>query len=524
MTRKDYQSMVHMAAVLFLLLLLAACLPSRSTSSPTQDIQAIYTSAALTMQAQLTLEAGQTAVAQLTSQVDQATKMVVPPKQDTPTQPAPTSTAPAPTPLIVEPPAPPTSPPPTATPQTPCDRAEFVGDITVPPDTLLPAGSVFTKIWRVRNAGFCTWTPSYSLDFTGGTLIPVVTATFLPGNVSPGQTIDLSVSLSTPALPGVYQAGWMLRNADGRFFGVGPYGSDPLIVRISTFQPAYDRDFVYDLATNYCAGSWRSGAGLLACPGSPQDTNGSVLLFDSPTLEGRRSSEFGLWVRPNQQRNGWVTGTMPAYTVQMGDYFLAEIGCLQDSPSCDVIFELDYQIINGASGRLGRWREVYDGFTTLIDIDLSDLVGRSIYLVLTVYNNGQVRDANAIWLQPRVQQSYQQTDPALTWSRQGYSNRNSCDELRIFYTSANTAIAQAFDCRQDNRSLGRIALTSDEVSRLSSWVERLRYSEGQIYSATQDRPVNSYVYLRGTGSRVATNGDLRVMDGFAAQIFDTIVR
>ena len=122
-------------------------------------------------------------------------------------------------------------------------------------------------------------------------------------------------------------------------------------------------------------------------------------------MEARRTNEFGLWVRPNQQRNGWITGTMPAYTVQSGDYFLAEIGCLQDSLDCDVIFELDYQIVNGASGQLGRWREVYDGVTTLIDADLSNLAGRSIYLVLTVYNNGQVSEANAIWLYPRVQQS-----------------------------------------------------------------------------------------------------------------------
>ena len=316
----------------------------------------------------------------------------------------------------------------------------------------------------------------------------------------------------------------MLRNATGQFFGVGSTASDPLIVRVQTFQPAIDTDFVFDLTAYYCSGNWRSGSGSLTCPGSPQDTSGSVLLYDSPTIEGRRTDSFGLWVRPNQQRNGWITGTMPAYTVQSGDYFLAEIGCLQDSLNCDVIFELNYQIVNGASGQLGRWREVYDGVTTLIDADLSNLAGRSIYLVLTVYNNGLVSEADAIWLYPRVQQSYQQTDPALTWSRHGYSNRNSCDELRIYFTSARTAIAQAFDCRQASQSLGRINLTTDEVNRLTSWVRRLDDSEGQTYSATEDRPVTSIVFLHGTGLDVATNGDLRAMDNFAAQIFDLIAR
>src|SRR5512139_3920203 len=97
MTRKNYRSMVQTAAVLLFSLLLAACLPSRSLPTPTQDIQAIYTSAAVTNQAKMTLDAGETAVAVLTQQVSQATKVAVPPKQPTETQPAPTDTAPAPT-------------------------------------------------------------------------------------------------------------------------------------------------------------------------------------------------------------------------------------------------------------------------------------------------------------------------------------------------------------------------------------------------------------------------------------------
>ena len=164
--------MVQKVAVLLLSLLLAACLPSRSALIPTEDTQAIYTAAAVTMQARMTLEAGQTAAAILTQQVSQATNMVVPPKQPTALQPAPTQTVAVMLPVVIVPPAIPTSPPPTATPQTSCDRAEFISDVSVPPNTMLPAGSVFTKIWRVRNSGSCAWTPSYSLNFTGGTLVP----------------------------------------------------------------------------------------------------------------------------------------------------------------------------------------------------------------------------------------------------------------------------------------------------------------------------------------------------------------
>lgn len=524
MVRNDCRWMVRMAAALLFLLLLAACLPFRSTPSPTQDIQAVYTAAAVTMQAQLTMEAGQTAVVQLTQITGQTTPQPVPPKKATDTPPAPTNTAPAPTATVPEPSATPVQPSPTAPPQTLCNRAEWVGDVTAPADTLMPTGSVFTKIWRVRNSGSCTWTPSYALVYTGGNLPPIVMETFLPATVLPGQTIDLSVSLAAPAVPGIYQSVWMFRTATGEMFGVGPSASDPLVARIRTYQTTFNSDFVYDLTANYCSGTWRSGAGVLTCPGSPQDPNGSVLMLESPAMEARRTNEYGLWVRPNQQNNGWISGRMPAYVVQNGDYFLAEIGCLQGSPDCDVIFELDYQIVNGATGQLGRWREIYDGVTTLIDVDLSDLSGRSIYLMLTVYNNDGGSDANAIWLMPRVQQAYQLSTTALTWTRNAYTSRSSCEEIRVSYTSSTTAVAQAFDCRQGSRTLGQIGLTIDQVNQLSTWIERLENTEGEIYSATADRPVTSHVFLRGLGQRVASTEELRAMESFAAQLFNLIVR
>jgi hypothetical protein len=513
-----------MVAALLFPLLLAACLPFRSNPTPTENFEAVFTAAAVTMEARLTLEAGQAAVAQLTSSAGQVTQKAVPPKKSTPTQPVPTDTAP-PTPVVVvtEPPPTPTPLPPTAVPQAPCDRAEWLGDVTVPPDTLLPAGSTFNKIWRVRNSGSCTWSPSYALIFTGGNLPPVVTTVFLPGSIAPGQIVDLSVTMTAPASSGVFQSTWMLRNPSGQLFGIGSNGSDPLIARIRTFQSTISTDYVFDMTAYYCAATWRSGAGQLACPGLAQDPNGSVLSLQSPTIETRQTSEYGLWVRPNQASNGWISGTMPAYLVQSGDYFLAEIGCLQGYPGCDVIFEVDYQIVNGGSGQLGRWREIYDGVTTLLELDLSALIGRSVYLVLSVYNNGQPGDANAIWLQPRIQQSYQRYSHALTWTRHGYYSRNSCDELRVSYTSLNTAVAEAFDCRQGSVSLGQVTLTADQVYQLSTWIQRLENSEGEFYSATQDRPVTTNVFLGGVGQRVATNDELLAIASFAVQLYNLIV-
>ena len=524
MTKNNGRSLTLIFAALIFLLFLAACLPFRPKPAPTQDLDAVYTAGAVTMEARLTLETGQTAVAQLTSLAVQTTEKAAPPQKATAILPAPIITPTATAAVPTETPAVSTLQPPTATPSAPCDRAEFLGDVTIPPDTLIQAGSIFSKVWRVQNSGSCTWTPSYALVFTGGNLPPVSTVTFLPGSVPPGQIAELSVTLTAPPSAGVYQSTWMLRNALGQMFGVGPNGSEPLVARISTYQPGFNADYVYDLTAYYCAGTWRSGAGQLPCPGQSQDPNGSVVLLGSPTIETRLTSDYGLWTRPNQVNNGWISGVMPAYTVQSGDYFLAEIGCLQNSPNCDVVFELDYQIVNGASGQLGRWREIYDGVTTLIDIDLSNFTGRTINLILAVYNNGLPSNANAIWLLPRVQQSYQESAAVLTWSRQGYSSRASCDELRVFYTSSSNAVAQAYDCRQGSITLGQITLTTDQLNQLSAWIRRLEDSEGEIYSAIRDRPVTSHVSLHGLGQGVVSNEELRTIESFANFLYDSIVR
>ncbi len=45
------------------------------------------------------------------------------------------------------------------------DRAQFVADVTVPDGTRYDPGATFTKTWRLRNAGTCTWTTSYTMVF-----------------------------------------------------------------------------------------------------------------------------------------------------------------------------------------------------------------------------------------------------------------------------------------------------------------------------------------------------------------------
>jgi hypothetical protein len=143
-----------------------------------------------------------------------------------------TQNAPSPTPTLSLPtataiPATSTSvpatntPPATATAVTYCDWVMFIKDVTIPDGTKMGPGEVFTKTWRLQNRGTCTWTSDYMLVFTGGDQMGETTAVRLPGRVSPGQTVDISVTLTAPNSTGRQVGYWMLRNPSGQLFGYG---------------------------------------------------------------------------------------------------------------------------------------------------------------------------------------------------------------------------------------------------------------------------------------------------------------
>jgi hypothetical protein len=127
-----------------------------------------------------------------------------------------------------------------------------------------------------------------------------------------------------------------------------------------------------------------------------------VIRLNEPNQENRKENEPALWTNPEMKNDGWITGTYPEIKIKKGDHFLADIGCLADSEKCDVIFRLNYRIGDGPVKTLGEWHEVYDGQITRVDVDLSDLDGKSVKFILTVLANGSYKDDAAFWLMPQI--------------------------------------------------------------------------------------------------------------------------
>lgn len=161
------------------------------------------------------------------------------------TQNAPTPTATPPPPTVTS--VPPTNTPlPTATAVSYCDWVAFVKDVSIPDGTKLSAGDTFTKTWRLKNRGTCTWTPDYMLVFVSGDSMGGTTSVRLPGYVSAGQSIDVSVTLTAPGRRGPYVGYWMLRNTSGLLFGFGESANRAFYVDI----------YVEDLSHGEVAGNF----------------------------------------------------------------------------------------------------------------------------------------------------------------------------------------------------------------------------------------------------------------------------
>jgi hypothetical protein len=127
----------------------------------------------------------------------------------------------------------PTPRPPEPSPTPSCvDSAGFIKDVTIPDGSRIDPDDSFTKTWRLRNTGDCTWTSEYSLVFVSGDQMAGAFVVPITEHVGPSQLVDLSVKLRAPKGVGTYRGYWMLRNAKGYNFGLGDAANAPFYVNV----------------------------------------------------------------------------------------------------------------------------------------------------------------------------------------------------------------------------------------------------------------------------------------------------
>jgi len=340
-----------------------------------------------------------------------------------------------PTPLTGTPPTPTPTGSATSVPAA-CDRAQFVKDVTVPDGQTFQPGATFSKTWRLKNIGTCTWT-GYSLLFDTGEKMSGPDSAVIPTSVAPGQTVDITVNLTAPSAVNTkpYRGYWKLKSNSNVPFGIGTGGTKSFWVEIKVAGTAVTpvvsvtpgtpvtpatpiSGTVYDFAAHACEAKWFSLAGEQPCPGTEGAQNGFVLVTNPSKLEnGTIDNRAGLLTYPQNINNGYIQGIYPSYKVKAGDKFRTIVNCEAGATSCYVVFKLEYAL-NGDSKVLTQWAfvEKYEGqyFNTadVGDISLSNLVGQDVKFILSVYATGSPSGDRALWVAPMIYNSGSGSVPA----------------------------------------------------------------------------------------------------------------
>jgi len=299
-----------------------------------------------------------------------------------------------------------TMPPPTAT-SIPCYRIAFIKDVTYADGSVLQPNTTFTKTWRLRNNGSCSWTSDFDLLFVSGDSMGVPSRTDINSTVLPGETVDISVAMKAPASEGTYTAYFKLISPSGVSFGWGPNGDKNFWaeIKVQEDNTVMDPNASLDFAYNYCNAHWQSAYGSIPCPGNYNEvTKGNVTRTSSPKLEGGyQDDEPAIITVPSNGSGGYIQGRFPGIKVENGDEFTALIGCLYDHGNCNAMLQLNYSIDGGAVTNLGSWTEVSEGSFNRVTVDLSSLAGETVEFILTVYNNdGASNDDYIFWLAPVI--------------------------------------------------------------------------------------------------------------------------
>lgn len=89
------------------------------------------------------------------------------------------------------------------------DSTLFIKDVTIPDGSVLPINTRFEKTWRVKNTGSVVWKDRYLMRVTPQSDLICSSPNFVPiPETKPGQTVDITVTFTTPRVPGTCKTIW----------------------------------------------------------------------------------------------------------------------------------------------------------------------------------------------------------------------------------------------------------------------------------------------------------------------------
>lgn len=317
----------------------------------------------------------------------------------------------------------------------------------MPDGTNVNATEKFTKTWRFKNIGTCPWTSSFKFIFISGDKMDAPDSVTLPNAVAPGETVDISVDFTAPAIAGTYKGIWSFEDDGGSPFGLGSSSNGQIWVQVQVIlaptntaeplpsatqtsepvvqatateaapttavssAPAMKETLVYDLVAEICSAQWLSNNVQQPCPGSGSDAQNPIHLVTLPALEdGTTLNTPAIMISP-AGGNGSIQSIYPDYEVQAGDHFRAIASCEANALSCSALLRVSYQDASNAIVDLWAVGEFYDQQYTKIDIDISSLAGQKVKFILDVTPLNTDPGNHVFWASPGI---YREAQPTAT--------------------------------------------------------------------------------------------------------------
>lgn len=157
----------------------------------------------------------------------------------------------------------------------------------------------------------------------------------------------------------------------------------------------------YDFYGQAAKAQWRSGAGVLPCPGNASDARGFVHTLPKGTLQAGNAAIQLLQTHPQWTDRGFVAGFFPDMVLGSQVHFKAVIGFLKGASHSDGATFTVQVYENGRYNRVFR-RTLGPERYASVDVDLSRWAGRKINLIMRVDAGSNSTQDWAVWVKPRL--------------------------------------------------------------------------------------------------------------------------
>lgn len=158
----------------------------------------------------------------------------------------------------------------------------------------------------------------------------------------------------------------------------------------------------YNLFDNAQQAQWRSGSGVLSCPGSANDNRGFVRLLDESMICPNNKARNLLETHPQWVADGWIEGRYPIMTLGQNVKFKTVGAMLKGADNSNGVM-MEVIVEEGDNQYRVIRKRINCSEYSNIEADLSRWGGKKVQIILRVSAGKSSTQDWAVWVHPRLE-------------------------------------------------------------------------------------------------------------------------